>query len=300
MNSKDPGLIFKVREEEQGLKLNEYLRSVVRFSSRFTQKVVRDGGVKVNNNRATLFSKLKSGDVIEVQIEKEEEQDIIPEKMELDIIYEDQDIIVVNKPYGMIVHPTKNYACGTLTNGLLYHFKENGERCIVRLVSRLDRDTSGLILVAKNAFSHMSLARDMNREEFQKTYLAIVHGNLSKKNGVIDKPIYKVDDGSLKRIIDERGQRSITHFEVVKRFKDADLIKLILETGRTHQIRVHLNSMGNPIYGDTLYGNKEDEYIERQALHACRLQIIHPRTEEILKLECDLPEDMNKLLSKLK
>lgn len=300
MNSKNTELKFLVKEEEDGLKLNEYLRSVAKFSSRFTQKVVRGGRVKVNSANATLFSKLKSGDVIEVQIEKEEEQDIIPEKIPLDIIYEDSDILVLNKPKGMIVHPTRSCINGTLANGILYYFREKGEKSIVRLVSRLDMDTSGLILVAKNAFSHMSLARDMNREEFRKTYLAIVHGNLSEKKGTIDRPIYKVDDGSLKRIVDERGQRSITHFEVVERFKEGDLVKLILETGRTHQIRVHLSSLGNPIFGDALYGENEDHYIERQALHAYGLQIPHPRTGEIFKFQCDLPEDMIKLLSKLK
>ncbi|MCY6355739.1 RluA family pseudouridine synthase [Clostridium sp. ZS2-4] len=300
MNSENIGLKFLVKKEEDGLKLNEYLRSVAKFSSRFTQKVVRGGGVKVNGTNATLFSKLKSGDVIEVQIEKEEEQDIIPEKMPLDIIYEDSDILVINKPKGMIVHPTRSCINGTLANGILYYLREKGEKSIVRLVSRLDMDTSGLILVAKNAFSHMSLARDMNRKEFQKTYLAIVHGNLSEKNGTIDRHIYKVDDGSLKRIVDQRGQKSITHFEVVESFKEADLVKLVLETGRTHQIRVHLSSLGNPIVGDSLYGKNEEDYIDRQALHACGLQIPHPRTGEILKFQCDLPADMVKLLSKLK
>ncbi|MCY6959724.1 RluA family pseudouridine synthase [Clostridium sp. ZC22-4] len=289
-----------VQNEYDGLKLNQYLRSVVKFSSRFTQKVVRSGGVKVNNVNATLFTKLSAGDNIEVYIDKSEEQDIIPEKMELDIVYEDKDIIVVNKPAGIVVHPTKRYPQGTLANGLLYHFKQNGDNCIVRLVSRLDMDTSGLILVAKNAFSHMSLARDMNKEQFVKAYLAIVHGNLPQEKGVIDKPIYKPDDGSIKRIIDGRGQKSITHFNVVERFNNSDLVRLVLETGRTHQIRVHLSSMGTSIYGDSLYGKEEDEYINRQALHAYSLQILHPRSGELLKFQCELPDDMKELLRKLK
>lgn len=300
MNNDTGTLKFIVQNEYDGLKLNQYLRSVVKFSSRFTQKVVRSGGVKVNNVNATLFTKLSAGDSIEVYIEKSEEQDIIPEKMELDIVYEDKDIIVVNKPAGIVVHPTKRYPQGTLANGLLYHFKQNGDNCIVRLVSRLDMDTSGLILVAKNAFSHMSLARDMNKEQFVKAYLAIVHGNLPQEKGVIDKPIYKPDDGSIKRIIDGRGQKSITHFNVVERFNNSDLVRLVLETGRTHQIRVHLSSMGTSIYGDSLYGKEEDEYINRQALHAYSLQILHPRSGELLKFQCELPDDMKELLRKLK
>lgn len=300
MSNNDSDLRFIVKEEYDGLKLNEYLRSVARFSSRFTQKIVRSGGVKVNNNSATLFSRIKSGDVLEVHVYKEEEQNIIPQKMNLDIIYEDQDIIIVNKPKGMVVHPTKNYNEGTLANGLLYHFKENKEKCIVRLVSRLDMDTSGLIIVAKNAFSHMALARDMNSENFKKTYLAIVHGNLSSKSGVINKPISKSDDGSLKRVIGEKGQASITHFKVIERFNEGDLVQLTLETGRTHQIRVHLSSLGNPIFGDALYGKEEHDYIQRQALHAYKLKIPHPRTGEVLKFQCELPEDMVELLKKLK
>ncbi|WP_407647685.1 RluA family pseudouridine synthase [Clostridium brassicae] len=300
MNNDTGTLKFIVQNEYDGLKLNQYLRSVVKFSSRFTQKVVRSGGVKVNNVNATLFTKLSAGDNIEVYIDKSEEQDIIPEKMELDIVYEDKDIIVVNKPAGIVVHPTKRYPQGTLANGLLYHFKQNGDNCIVRLVSRLDMDTSGLILVAKNAFSHMSLARDMNKEQFVKAYLAIVHGNLPQEKGVIDKPIYKPDDGSIKRIIDGRGQKSITHFNVVERFNNSDLVRLVLETGRTHQIRVHLSSMGTSIYGDSLYGKEEDEYINRQALHAYSLQILHPRSGELLKFQCELPDDMKELLRKLK
>ncbi|WMJ82331.1 RluA family pseudouridine synthase [Clostridium sp. MB40-C1] len=300
MNNEVGTLKFIVQNDYDGLKLNQYLRSVVKFSSRFTQKVVRGGGVKVNNVNATLFTKLRAGDAIEVHIEKSEEQDIIPEKMELDVVYEDEDIIVVNKPAGIVVHPTKRYPQGTLANGLLYHFKQNGNNCIVRLVSRLDMDTSGLILVAKNAFSHMSLARDMNKEEFVKSYLAIVHGELPKEKGVIDKPIYKPDDGSIRRIIDNRGQKSITHFNVVERFNNSELVRLVLETGRTHQIRIHLSSMGTPIYGDSLYGKKEDEYIMRQALHAYSLQILHPRSGKLLKFQCELPDDMKELLRKLK
>ncbi|MCY6484273.1 RluA family pseudouridine synthase [Clostridium aestuarii] len=294
-------LVFNVNADEDNLKLNEYLRSIAKFSSRFSRKAVRDGHVKINDNNVTLYTRVRAGDRIEVEIEKkEEQQDIVPEKIQLDVIYEDCDIIIVNKPSNMIVHPTRNYPNGTLTNGLLYYFKEKNEKSIVRLVSRLDRDTTGLILVAKNSFSHMALARDMDKAEFQKNYLAIVHGNLKEKKGIIHKPIYKCEDGSIKRVIDKRGQESITHFEVVESFNDADLVKLTLETGRTHQIRVHLSSIGHPIFGDTLYGNEVRKYIDRQALHAYRLQIPHPRTSQILNFECGLPNDMNELLTKLK
>jgi 23S rRNA pseudouridine1911/1915/1917 synthase len=299
LNNKENILRLKVKIEGE-IKLSEYLRYNAEFSSRFIRKAARDGRIKVNDEKVTLSYKLKTKDIIEIQINREEEQDIIPEKMELDIVYEDEDIIVLNKSKGMVVHPTKRHLNGTLSNGLLYYFKEKNENSIVRLVNRLDMDTSGLILVAKNAFSHMALARDMQKDEFVKSYLAIVHGNMKDNKGIIDKPIYRVGQGTIKRVIDERGQRSITRFEVVKRYNNADIVKLTLETGRTHQIRVHLSSIGHPIFGDSLYGKEEKEYIARQALHAYRLEFPHPKSREILKLESDMPLDMKSLINKLK
>ncbi len=299
MNSKNNNLEFNVKKEEEGLALSEYLRNVGELSSRFIKKAIREGRISVNKNIERLSYKLKVGDIIEAQINREEEQNIIPEKMELKIIYEDKDIIVVDKPKGIVVHPTKRHFSGTLSNGLLYYFKEKGENSIVRLVNRLDMDTSGLILVAKNSYSHMALSRDMVKDEFVKSYLAVVHGNFDVKSGVIDKPIYRVGEGTIKRIIDDRGQRSITRFQVIDNYNDADLVKLTLETGRTHQIRVHLSSMGHPIFGDSIYGEEEVEYIDRQALHAYRLEFPHPTSREIIKLESQIPEDIASLIKKL-
>lgn len=299
LNNKENILRLKVKIEED-IKLSEYLRCNAEFSSRFIRKATRDGRIKVNNEKVNLSYKLKDKDIIEIKIDKEEEQDIIPEKMDLEIVYEDEDIIVVNKPKGMVVHPTKRHLNGTLSNGLLYYFKEKNENSIVRLVNRLDMDTSGLILVAKNAFSHMALARDMQKNVFVKSYLAIVHGNMKDNKGVIDKPIYRVGEGTIKRVIDDRGQRSVTRFEVIERYNDANLVRLTLETGRTHQIRVHLSSIGHPIFGDALYGKEEKEYIERQALHAYKLEFPHPKSRKIIKLESDMPLDMKSLIDKLK
>lgn len=297
MNS---NLIYRVTELENNMKLREYLRKIAQLSGRLLKGAAIEGRIKVNEKVAKLNYVLKNGDVISFQVEKEESQNIEPEKMALDIRYEDTDLIVINKMPGMVVHPTKSYPSGTLANGLLYYFKDKGENCIVRLVSRLDMDTSGLIIVAKNQFSHMSLARDMQSESFKKSYLAVIHGKLIENEGTIDLPIYKTDDGSIKRIVDERGQKSITHFKVVENFDQGQLLELTLETGRTHQIRVHLSHLGHPIYGDTLYGIEEDkELISRQALHAYKLSLPHPRTGEILNLESELPEDIKELLMKI-
>ncbi|WP_411683068.1 RluA family pseudouridine synthase [Clostridium thailandense] len=298
---KENKLIFKVSEETAGKKLREYLRAVEKLSGRLISGAARDGRITVNGTRVKLNYVVKLNDEIGFDVTKEESQNIDPEPIPIDVIYEDSDIIVVNKQPGIVVHPTKSYPNGTLANGLLYYFKEKDEKCIVRLVSRLDMDTSGLIIIAKNQFSHMALARDMGNENFEKSYLAIVHGNIDKKEGTINLPIYRVGGDTIKRIIDERGQESITHFSVLESCRKGDLVKLTLETGRTHQIRVHLTYLGHPLYGDSLYGiGNEDDYIKRQALHAYKLKFPHPRTGEILELEADMPEDMKELLNKIK
>ncbi len=291
---------IKVEEKYEGTKIREYLKYDHNLSSRFIKNASCDGRIKVNSKVVKMNYILRSGDMIEIELNKDEEQDIEPQNIPLDIIYEDSDILVVNKPPYMVVHPTKSHLNGTLANGLLYHFKSNGENCIVRLVSRLDMNTSGLIIIAKNQFSHMALSRDMQKEDFKKYYLAVTHGVLKDKNGTIDLPIYRPGEGSIKRIVDDRGQRSITHYKTLKSFKAGELLELELETGRTHQIRVHLSHIGHPIYGDSLYGVEGDEkLIERQALHAYKLEFPHPRTGENMVMQCELPEDIKSLIEKL-
>lgn len=298
---KENKLIFKVAAEDEGLKLREYLKSKQKLSSRLIKGAAIEGRITVNDKITKLNYVIKHNDEIGFNVVKEESQNIDPEKMDIEVVYEDSDIIVVNKRPGIVVHPTKSYPSGTLANGLLYYFKEKGENCIVRLVSRLDMDTSGLIIIAKNQFSHMALARDMSNENFEKSYLAIVHGNIKEKQGIINLPIYRTGGDTIKRVVDERGQESITHYKVVESFNKGDLVQLTLETGRTHQIRVHLTHLGHPLYGDSLYGLEDDSnYIERQALHAYKLKFPHPRTGDILELETDIPEDMKELLDKIK
>lgn len=290
-------LVYKVETEDNNVKLREYLRRVAQLSGRLIKGAAMQGRIEVNNKRAKLNHVLKQGDIITFEVNKEESQNIEPEKMDLSIAYEDSDVIVVNKTPNMVVHPTKSYPTGTLANGLLYYFREKGENTIVRLVSRLDMDTSGLIIIAKNQFSHMALARDMQNEEFEKSYMAVVHGHMSEKNGTIDLPIYRPTDDSIRRVVDERGQRSVTHYEVLESYEEGELVKLTLETGRTHQIRVHLSHLGHPIYGDNLYGVEGDsQLISRQALHAYKLAFPHPRTGEVITLETELPKDMKELL----
>lgn len=290
-------LKYTVDNVNEKIKIREYLKKNLDISSRFIKKASLDKKISVNGNVVKMNYMIENGDRIEIDLSRDESQNIVPEKIDLSIVYEDDDVIVVNKPHGMIVHPTKSYQSGTLANGLLYYFKEKGDNCIVRLVNRLDMDTSGLVLIAKNQFAHMALSRDMKLESFKKGYKAVIMGNMDEESGTIDLPIYKSEDG-IRRIIDEKGQRSITHYSVERHFKNADLVKLNLETGRTHQIRVHLSSIGHPIYGDTLYGG-DSELMSRQALHAYSLQFPHPRDGRIIKLEIDIPEDIKNLIHKL-
>lgn len=291
-----------VPKEYEGRKIREYLKEELGLSSRLIRGASIDKRIFANNKAVKMNYILKGNDSILINLMKDEKQNIDPEDIPIDVVYEDEDIIVVNKGPNMVVHPTKRHQSGTLANALMYYFKESNQKCIVRLVSRLDMDTSGLIIIAKNQYAHMELSKEMSLNNVEKRYLAVVHGHMEKMEGTIDLPIYRPEEeGTIKRVIDDRGQRSVTHYKIVERFEDSDLVECLLETGRTHQIRVHLSSLGHPIWGDTLYGSEDDnEVINRQALHAYGLDFKSPRTKKALTLRASLPKDIDTLINRIK
>ncbi len=293
-------ITYKVGKEGQNVKIRDYMKENLNLSGRFIRGSAMDRRLRVNGKEVKLNYKLQEDDVIEVTVNAEESQNIEGEDLNIKVIYEDDDLLIVDKPPFMVVHPTKSHPMGTLANGVIHHFRSNNDNSIVRLVSRLDRDTSGLIMIAKNQFSHMNLAKSMEKNLIKKSYLAIIHGNLENQEGTIDLPIGRSTDETIKRAVLEDGQRSITHYKIKESYKEGTLVELVLETGRTHQIRVHLSYVGCPIYGEQLYSDfNDEELISRQALHAYALTLPHPRSGEILNFESTLPEDMTKLIHNL-
>ena len=291
--------IISYINEEENLTLKEVLLDKLNFSVRSLSKMKRYKTVKVNNTYIRPCDKINKGDLIEVIIE-EDMADFKPQDLKLSILYDDFDIIMVNKPPFMVVHPTKSHYENTIANGVTHYIMDKDEHVKLRFVNRLDMNTSGLVIVAKNPYAQFVLSSDMKENKVEKIYIAIVKGIVEPDFGTINEPIYRPTDDSIRRIVHEDGQPSVTHFEVLKRLKDATVLKLKLETGRTHQIRVHLNHIGHGIIGDELYGYVDEKLIKRQALHAFSLRLKQPRTREDLEFNAPIPKDMEELIEKLK
>ncbi|SFS76075.1 RluA family pseudouridine synthase [Marininema halotolerans] len=289
-----------VDEEEAGKMVRQVLSNRFRFSRRMFRRLRNHQGVTVNGERVYLTSRIAAGDVIEVVLPMDEGEGIAPEPIPLVVKHEDQDVIILDKPAGIVVHPTKGHPEGTLANGLAHYWLEKEEFHLIRPVTRLDKDTSGLILFAKHAHAHAYLSKQMARRRYQREYFAFVHGKVAEEEGVIDAPIRRQSDISIIREVAVDGAHAVTHFRRLRQWNNATLLHLSLETGRTHQIRVHLEHMGYPIIGDEMYGGRRGEMgMSRQALHAGFLSLIHPRSEERLTVDAPLPEDMATLLVEL-
>jgi 23S rRNA pseudouridine1911/1915/1917 synthase len=295
---------FIIKEENNQLRLDKALANQTELSRSLLTELIRDGKVLVNGEVKKAKYKVKTGDRIDVEIPKDEVLDIVAEDLPLEIVYEDLQVAVVNKPQGMVVHPAAGHASGTLVNALMYHIKDlssiNG---VIRpgIVHRIDKDTSGLLMVAKNDKAHESLAAQLKDKSSKRRYLAIVHGEIPNDKGTIEAPIGRNPKERKKQAVVSGGKPAITHFEVLERFLGYTLVALRLETGRTHQIRVHMNYIGHPVAGDPLYGpNKTLTPNHGQFLHAETLGFEHPTTGEFMEFQAEVPEIFAEQLKKLR
>lgn len=281
-------------------KIRDYLKYSKGLSSRFIKQAAVERRILVNEVSVKLNYYLRDGDKIRIKIDRDlEVQNIEPIRVDFEVVYEDKFILVVNKPAFLVVYPSKSHDI-SLSNGVMYHFKENNTSSIVRTVNRLDMNTTGLMVIAKSQFSHMSLSKSMRENSFSKEYIAIVEGNLKERHGVIEKNIFRPTEDSVRRIVhDVEGQFARTIYNVLERFRSFDIVNVKIETGRTHQIRVHMKYLGHPIVGDELYGSS-DLSVNRQLLHAHRISFPHPYTNEILGFNVDMPMDMKDYIKKAK
>ena len=284
---------------EENATLKEILLDKLNFSVRSLSKMKRNQTVLVNGKFKKPSTTIQKGDLIEVKIE-EDMANFMPQDLNLEIIYDDFDLIMVNKPPFMVVHPTKSHNINTIANGVTDYIIKQNEKVKIRFVNRLDMNTSGLVIVAKNAYAHHTLSKDMTNDKVIKKYITVVKGIVKDDYGIINQPIYRPTEDSIKRVVDNRGQDSVTHYKVLERLNDATVLEVKLETGRTHQIRVHMNYIGHGIIGDELYGYVDEKLINRQALHAYSLEFSQPRTKETLKFQAKIPKDMKDLIEKLR
>lgn len=293
-----------VLDEQHGERIDKVIAGLdADWSRTQVQQWIKDGHVLVNEKPVKTNYKCSLNDQIEISIPDPEELDVIPEQMDLDIYFEDKDVLVVNKPRGMVVHPAPGHMTGTLVNGLMAHCNDlSGINGVLRpgIVHRIDKDTSGLLMVAKNDMAHESLVNQLVEKTVTRKYKAIVHGVIPHDYGTIDAPLGRDSKDRQSMAVVDQGKHAVTHFQVLERFSQYTFVECVLETGRTHQIRVHMKYIGYPLAGDPKYGPKKTLAINGQALHAGVLGFIHPRTKEYLEFEAPLPEDMEHLLRLLR
>lgn len=299
-------LQFIVEEEFENERIDKYLSVFVdSFSRSFLQKLIDDGSIKVNEKQTKSSYKLKADDCINVILPDNQIPDIKSENILLEVLYEDNDIIVVNKPKGMVVHPAAGHYEGTLVNALMYHCKDNlsGINGVLRpgIVHRIDKDTTGSVIACKNDLAHQSIAQQLKEHTIVRKYHAIVHGIIDEDEGTIHTLIGRNPKDRMKMaVVSSNGKDAITHYKVLKRFEKYTYVECQLETGRTHQIRVHMASINHPLLGDDIYSNKPSPFsLQGQCLHAKILEFVHPRTGEYISTDAPLPEYFEHLLKVL-
>lgn len=301
-------LHFVAAEEDQDTRIDRYLAGCCEHLSRsYLQKLLKSGEVLVNGRPVKASCKVNEGDEVSCRVPKAVEPEILAEPMNLDILYEDRDILLVNKPKGMVVHPAPGHISGTLVNGLMAHCKGelSGINGVMRpgIVHRIDRDTTGVLVVCKNDLAHRAVAEQLKNHTVTRRYYAVVHGRISTEEGTVDAPIGRHPTERKKMsIVSKNGKPAVTHYRVLERFRQYTLIECRLETGRTHQIRVHMAGIGHPLLGDTVYGPEKCpiKQLQGQTLHAGVLGLVHPGTGEYMEFTAPLPDYFEQLLGKLR
>ncbi|MCT4508499.1 MAG: RluA family pseudouridine synthase [Tepidibacter sp.] len=294
---------FEINEENEGVRLDVFLSSKFEDMSRsYIQKIIKEGNAFVNDKKEKPRYITKINDKINFNIPKPKELDVEAENIDINIVYEDDDVLIVNKPQGMVVHPAPGNYTGTLVNAILYHCKDNLSSIngIIRpgIVHRIDKDTSGLLMIAKNNNAHNFLSEQLKEHTITRKYHMISYGVLKEDTMTVDAPIARHPVDRLKMAIVEGGKRAVTHFKVLKRFEKYTYVEAQLETGRTHQIRVHMASKRHPLVGDPVYGPKSSKFkLNGQMLHAKTLGFIHPTTKEYMEFDSNLPEHFKKILN---
>lgn len=292
--------IFVVDRDFCDIRIDKYLIDLLNISRSKIQKLIDSNNIKVNGKDIKNSYIVRVDDEIIVN-DIIENNEILPEKMDLDIIYEDEYLLVVNKPSGIVVHPSLGHYTNTLVNGLMYYTSLSNDKIRPGIVHRIDKDTSGLLLVAKNDDVHLYLSEEIKKRKVNRKYIALVHGVIKNDSGTIDAPIGRdLFDRKKMAVTDINSKDAITHFKVLDRYKDSTLIECVLETGRTHQIRVHMNYIGYPIVNDPLYGRKKIINDFGQMLHAKSIGFVHPIKEKYMEFECDCPKEFYDILNLFK
>ena len=299
LKRKGKWLEYTLPKSENGTTVEKAIKEGMHISGRMIQKLTRKNGIQLNGKKSHLSVTVKAGDRIQVSIFEKEDYGVEPEPMPLDILFEDDHLMIVNKPVGVAVHPTEPGQKGTLAHGIAFYYQANGWEIKVRHIHRLDKDTSGVLMIAKHSLAQAILDEELRDRKIKRIYLAIASGVFEHKSGTIHEPIGRDRHHPTRRRVSHGGDDASTHYRVLEQYTKGALLELELETGRTHQIRVHLSHIGHPIYGDSLYGGPKYG-INRQALHGYKITFTHPFTKEILKIESDLPQDMKQLIEKIK
>lgn len=294
---------LKINAAAAGLRLDKAVADLTELSRGLANEQIKNGQILVNGEAKKAKYAVKEGDVISYEVPEPEVVEYVAENLPLEIVYQDEDVAVVNKPQGMVVHPSAGHTSGTLVNALMYHIRDlSGINGVLRpgIVHRIDKDTSGLLMIAKNDQAHLALADELKDKKSLRKYWAIVHGNLPNDRGVIEAPIGRSEKDRKKQAVTAKGKPALTRFQVLERFGDYTLVELQLETGRTHQIRVHMAYIGHPVAGDEVYGPRKTLKGHGQFLHARTLGFTHPRTGEVLEFTAEAPAIFLETLEKLR